>query len=114
MATAYLLCGSGYGYLFEDYEQVCEELMRLVRTGTQDYSEDEDSHGWLCLYELEYDVRPEKDVFGRYGDERVKVGWPCNGGMPKGICSIPMDEGEEVIETKFSLDGYKLTYICES
>ena len=114
MATAYLLCGSGYGYLFEDYEQVCEELMRLTKTGTQEYSEDENSGSWLYLYELEYDVRPEKDVFARYGDERVKVGWPCNGGMPKGICSIPMNDGEKVIETKFSLDGYKLTYICES
>ena len=114
MSTAYLLCGSGYGYLFEDYEQVCAELVRLVKTGTQDYSKDEYSRDWLCLYKLEYNVRPEKDVIGRYGDQRVKVGWPLNGGMPKGICSIPMDEGEEVIETKFSLDGYNLTYICES
>ena len=33
MSTAYLLCGSGYGYLFEDYEQVCAELEQTLGGG---------------------------------------------------------------------------------
>lgn len=108
MATAYLLCGQDYGYLFEDYEQMCQELMNMIARGSTDLSDNDSTS--LCVYHIEYNTRHDEDLFYLFGDEKVKVDWGCNSDKPIGLWSMTEDEDEGGIHTEFRKDKFTISF----
>lgn len=116
MGKAYLLCGENYGFLFDDLEQVCEELMRLTNGGLSEYTK-EGGDSFLCLYELEYNTDLEHDPIYLLGEEKLEIEWPASGcGTPLSMTWTPDDDDEEndepVTVRLDELDGY-VRLLCE-